>query len=274
MTGLFDSTDALGTTCHPRRGACGRATRATRARGTMSLEPLPETRDALRSLDRLSGGDHFGALMDQSREVMAIVPSCVGLSVSMLQHGVTFTLVAAPTEVAVLDGIQYAVGGPAIEAVERQEVVVIGDGPDGLLDEARWARVRPGGCRARCAQHPVDASARRRPSGRWSEHLLGGLRRLPRQAACPRRSAGGVGPGATANADLSFESREEARRAPGVLRNAAVVDHAVGVVVALLGIDQHLARRVIAQAAARAGLTEVQIARAFIEAHTGDAAAG
>ena len=78
----------------------------------MSLQPLPETRDALRSLDRFSGRDLFGALMDQSREVMSIVPSCVGLSVSMLQHGVTFTLVAAPTEVAVLDGIQYAVGGP------------------------------------------------------------------------------------------------------------------------------------------------------------------
>jgi GAF domain-containing protein len=240
----------------------------------MSLQPLPETRDALRSLDRVSGRDLFGALMDQSREVMAIVPSCVGLSVSMLQQGVTFTLVAAPTEVAVLDGIQYAVGGPAIEAVQRQEVVVLGDGPDGLLNEARWAEFARVG-----AAHGVlsTLSMPVHDDGR----VVGGVNIYSGASDAFRgkqhalaAALGAWAPGATSNADLSFESREEARRAPGVLRNAAVIDHAVGVVVALLGIDQNLARRVIAQAAARAGLTEVQMARAFIEAHTGDAAAG
>lgn len=240
----------------------------------MSLEPLPETRDAFNSLDRFSGRDLFDALMHQSRQVMVIVPSCVGLSVAMLQHGVTFTLVAAPTELAVLDGIRDAVGGPVIDAVAREEVVVSADGPEGLLNEARWAQFAQVG-----AAHGVlsTLSMPVHDEGR----VIGGVNIYASASDAFRGkqralavALGAWAPGATANADLSFASMEQARRAPRVLKDAAVVDHAVGVVVPLLGIDQDLARKVIAQAAVRAGQDEVQIARAFIDAHIGDATTG
>ena len=102
------------------------------------MEPVPETREVLRRIDEWSEADQLGGLQKQGDRVRGIVPSCVGLSVSYNESGLTFTLVASSAEIAALDGVQYSVGGPCVDAVHEDSVICAG-GEGGLLDEGRWA---------------------------------------------------------------------------------------------------------------------------------------
>src|SRR5215213_5626730 len=76
------------------------------------------------------------ALMDMGQAVVAIAPDCVGLSVGLLDEGVTMTLVASSVDIATLDATQYLDGGPCL-AAERQGELLTTD-VDDLLDEGRW----------------------------------------------------------------------------------------------------------------------------------------
>src|SRR3954452_22000314 len=83
-----------------------------RAIGTMALEPLPGTREALAKVSRSSDRDLTQDLVRQGELVRLLVPSLVGLSLASVREGLTFTLAATHTDLALLDGVQYAVGGP------------------------------------------------------------------------------------------------------------------------------------------------------------------
>ena len=60
------------------------------------MEPMPETRETLRRLSVDSDVDLEATLARQAERVLEIVPDCVGISISYLQEGLTFTLVATP----------------------------------------------------------------------------------------------------------------------------------------------------------------------------------
>ena len=228
------------------------------------MEPMPETRQALKRIGRWTEADLLEGLLEQAERVQRIVPSCVGLSVSYNDSGLTLTLVASSEEAAALDGVQYAVGGPCIDAVAEGTVIGAGD-EQGLLGEKRWAEF------ARSASAMGVASTLSLPVHRGGQ-VIGGVNLY---AADPKafdgtqaRVAAVMGawaPGAITNADLSFSTREEARRAPELLEEQDVLGQATGVIMAARGVDRDAARDVIAEAAVLSGARQVEIARAIIQ---------
>ena len=83
-----------------------------------------------------------------------------------------------------------------------------------------------------------------------------------RQAALAE-ALGASAEGAVANADLSFSTRMEAARAPERYADQADVDIALGFICIRQDVDIALARERLRTAAARAGITEGQAARAI-----------
>lgn len=70
------------------------------------MEPLPETQSAIEEfgpfVDDLDLLEH---LQRSATLVRAVVPSCVGLSLAMLDEGLTFTLQATSEEITGLDAV-------------------------------------------------------------------------------------------------------------------------------------------------------------------------
>jgi GAF domain-containing protein len=240
------------------------------AAGTMSLQPLPETRDALRSMAQWSGRDLIAELTRHGELVQDVVPDLVGLSLALVRDGLTFTLAATHEHLALLDAVQYAVGGPCVDAAQQDSTVLSGDSEEGLLDEQRWVEFARAG-----AAHGVMSTLSMpiHVNGR----VAGGVNLY---ATTPNAFAGkeqrvatllgAWAPGAVHNADLSFSTREQARRAPQVLEDHSVLDQATGVVVAAQHVDQATARAIIAEAARRGGQDQLDLARGLIRPYLPD----
>ena len=99
------------------------------------MEPLPETRHALGGLGS-AGGEKLSRLLDvMGQQVRAVVPDCVGLSITSLdgKEPLTFTLAASSVELAMFDAFQYFEGGPGEEAVSVGRTVRTDD-----LGEEQW----------------------------------------------------------------------------------------------------------------------------------------
>jgi GAF domain-containing protein len=225
------------------------------------LQPLPETREAIDELEPVDEvEDVLEDLLERGRRVREMVPDCVGLSLATMTHGVTLTLVASDLDIAILDALQYLDAGPCVEAAARAEVVTFNqDDPEGewqLFAEATAAV----GVRSTLTL-PILAGA----------EITGSVNLY---AASPRAFEGlheevaevfsAWAPGAIRNADLSFATRELARAAPQILRNAAKVDVAVGVLLAALDLEEQEARRRLRDAAVRGGVEEVTLAEVLL----------
>src|SRR5687767_11829703 len=203
----------------------------------MPLEPLPETRDALHVMNEWSDVDLVAELTRRGELIEDLVPNLVGLSLALLRDGLTFTLAATLEHLALLDAIQYALGGPCVDAAVQDQTVLSGDNEAGLLDEQRWVEfARAGAARGVLStlSMPIHVDGR----------VVGGVNLY---AATPRAFEGreerlatllgAWAPGAVHNADLSFSTREAARRAPQALEDLTVLNQATGVVVAAHGVD-------------------------------------
>ena len=71
------------------------------------------------------------------------------------------------------------------------------------------------------------------------------------------------------NADLSFDTRRVATEAPEHLRATTRISAAVGVICARLDVDEDEARRLLHQAAVRAGVDELPVAEALLRSPDG-----
>jgi GAF domain-containing protein len=224
------------------------------------VEPVPETREVLEEL--ISQGDvEIGVtLMAMGRKAREIVPECVGLSLALLEDGLTFTLVATSSEIAALDAVQYLDGGPCVEAAHDQKTLDVDH--DDMEAENRWRLYAQATAAAGVASSltlPVERGGR----------VVGSVNLY---AATPHAFNGhhdelGIALGASAlnavaNADLSFSTRLEAVEAPARLADQDDVDIALGIIAASQDIDIPTANERLRQAAARAGITEGQAARA------------
>jgi GAF domain-containing protein len=230
----------------------------------MPLEPLPETREALEEVDRWTQGRVLAALVDAGKRVVDVVPTCVGLSLAVFDAGITVTLAATSGEVAALDAVQYAVGGPCVDAVTEDAVTTSGNDAQGLLDEERWADfARAGAARGVLSTLSMPVHHRGRVTGGVNLYAS-----TPNAFEGHHEELAAImgawAPGAVRNADLSFSTREAARAAPGLLREQAVVDQATGVVMAKHGVDEEQARDILADAAQRARRTVVETAAALV----------
>ncbi|MCD4535527.1 GAF domain-containing protein [Nocardioides sp. cx-169] len=231
------------------------------------MEPIPETVQAIEQFGPfvIETEDLLVELLVKADEVRDVVPQCLGLSLASNEDEVTFTVVATARELAMLDAVQYVADGPCLRAVRDREI--LGFEREEVLDEQGWQLFAGASAAASVASTltlPILEE----------EQVIGSVNLY---AATPdafhghhEEVAGIFGAwaeGAVTNADMSFATRELAEAAPGLLREELDLTVASGMVASREGIDLDSARRRMQNAALRAGVTELQLARTIIEIH-------
>ncbi len=224
------------------------------------MEPVPETREVLDELIRQGDVEIGATLMAMGRKAKDIVPECVGLSLALLDDGLTFTLLATSTDIAALDAVQYLDGGPCVEAaLEAHTVNVDADDVTGEHEWRLYAQASAAAGIASSLTLPIERGGR----------VVGSINLYASTARAFAdhhdelgEALGASALNAVANADLSFSTRLEAVEAPARLADQDDVDIALGIIAASQGVDIPTAHDRLRQAAARAGITEGQAARA------------
>ncbi|WP_137293897.1 GAF domain-containing protein [Nocardioides dongxiaopingii] len=220
------------------------------------MEPTPGT---IRADDAfgpflLHGKDLLARLQELGGRVQLVVPACTGLSVSLTDPVVTFTLASTDTDVALLDGVQYAAGGPCVHAVEVDETVHF-DVAENVLDEGRW-------------HHFARAAASRGVASTLSLPMLDGTRvvgvfnlyastpdAFATTAAEVSSILGTWLEGAVLNADLTWSTREAAARAEATLGGATRLAVAATLLAGDLDIPVAAGSERLLDAALRAGVS-------------------
>lgn len=232
-----------------------------------SFRPIAQTRDALEELaaNQETPEGWLEALLSLAEHARGLVPDLVGVSIARRQAGLTFTLVATDEQIKALDAVQYVAGGPCVDGAEDLEAIQF-DVAD-PLDEGRWAvfarATAASGIRSTLTLQIVAPEGRVQGSVNLyaaGDHAFDGKHHLLATVFGADATA------VVANADLSFRTLDEARRAPQVLQQQAIVDLAVGVLVAETGDDPEDARRNLEQAAAQAGTDVVRLAHEVVAA--------
>jgi GAF domain-containing protein len=225
------------------------------------VEPTPETLEAFARLARLGTTELVDLVLDMGRRAQDIVPECVGLSLALLEDGLSFTLAASDADIAALDAVQYLDGGPCVDAAHDGET--IDTTPDDVTDEDQWRMY------AQATAAAGVASSLTLPILR-DQRVLGSvnLYAATADAFTGRHDALADALGASAehailNADLSFATRRTVLEAPPEqVTEQNEIDVAVGIIAASQQVDLATARERLREAAARAGITEAQAARA------------
>jgi hypothetical protein len=230
------------------------------------VEPIPETVRAIADFGPfvIEHEDLLAELLDQARQVQAVVPQCVGISVASNEDEVTFTLVATAPEIAVLDAIQYVAGGPCVEAVKTDEALAYDQA--GLFDEEEWQLF------AQATAAAAVASTLSLPIIVQDAHVIGGVNLYASTTTAFDGHHEAIAaifdawaPGAVTNADLSFTTRNVAETAPDLLREDIDLSVAVGLIANQDRISIDDARQRLTQAARRAGVSQAQLAQTIIE---------
>ena len=194
-----------------------------------SLEPIPETIEAVEEYgpSATEGPDLLDELQWSAELVREIVPACVGITLASTKDGVSFTLVSSDDDVAVLDAIQYTVGGPCVEAVKAEQVLAYNQ--DDFLGEASWqlfARATAAASIASTLTLPIVVEEKVAGSINLYAATLDAFDGHHEQIA---EIFGAWAPGAVTNADLAFSTRTVAEQAPLVLREQVRIQFALGV---------------------------------------------
>ncbi|MCW2680452.1 MAG: antitermination regulator [Frankiales bacterium] len=222
------------------------------------MEAIPEVREAAERLAAVADEtlDLVQRLEAVSALALTLLPSCVGVSLTVLVDGDPFTVTATPADIAGLDAIQYLDGGPCVEAAASAEVQVVDD----VLDEPRWQMY------SQAAAAVGVRSSMSLPIPRSGDVPAAALNLY----ASDPHAFHGVHAQLAAmfgahvselveNADLSFMTREFARELPQRLEDHEQLNQAVDVLTALRGGDAEATRERIRFAASRAGITPSQV---------------
>jgi GAF domain-containing protein len=227
------------------------------------VEPVPETTEALERL-ALTETDLRQRLDDMAHTVGDLVPECVGMSVGMVEEGLTFTLVATDDSVASLDALQYVDGGPCVQAIRTGDPVLWRQAD--VLDETRWQLFALGeaaaGVRSTLSLPIMDHGTVVAGVNLYASTEQAFVGHHDDLAA----ALGAWAPGVVTNADLSFRSRSRAAEAPTRVADRDVVDRAIGVLAGRSGLDTDSAEKRLVEAAERAGVDVVDVARLILEA--------
>jgi GAF domain-containing protein len=221
---------------------------------------MPEVRAAADELALLfqEPSDLPAQLTAVSDVATGLVPSTVGVSLSVFLDGETFTVTATAPDVAVVDAGQYLDGeGPCLEAIRVGQEVQVQD----VLDEEHWQLYRHTGATVGIR------SSLSLPLRDDHDRITGALNMY---AAEPNAFHGleamfaaifGVQVSeAVKNADLTFQSREWARQLPDRLAARRKLETAVGVLMARRGWSPEEARAKLRTAAEKAGIQVERVA--------------
>jgi GAF domain-containing protein len=223
------------------------------------VEPIPETNAALNEYLSFGDTDIRDELTRLGDIATLIVPQVVGMSLTVLDEDITFTVVASDREAASVDAGQYADDG-SYEPSLKTSAVAEGR-PDDLLDEGRWQAF------AVTASATGIASSLTLPIMHEDRPFIGvNLYASTRNAFVGHHEELAKGLGASAagivtNADLSFGTRLRAVEAPSQLDEQREVDTTAGVLAAVRQVSVDSAYQFVVTTAARAGVTLSQAAR-------------
>jgi hypothetical protein len=209
------------------------------------VELLPQSKEALDEYVTPAVDDVEGLLRVIEGWAVRTVPECVALSVTLLDDDLTFTLVDT---------------GAAADPAPAPGGAGAHDRPGFALDEQEWAdmaRERAFAGIASTVCLPVVEAGRAvlnidlyaSTAHAFHDRIEGLVAAL---GACQA--------GAVTNADLGFETLHRARLAPEQLREQRLVDVAVGLVAARVGLSTEDASGLLSHAAERAGISESQAA--------------
>jgi GAF domain-containing protein len=228
------------------------------------LAPVPQSKEAF---DWLASYGNVGveeSIVQMGHRVREIVPDCVGVSLTVADGDLTFTMMVDRPGAALLDAMQYLDGGPCVAAVEHGQLWTTQDLP---TDEEMWRLFAQ-------AEALTGVESTLSLPVMTGDEVTGGVNLY---ASTPNAfdghhdevadACGAWAQGAVTNADLSFSSRIRASATPGRLRDRGLVDVATGLVSEHEGMGLDSAAERIRQAAARAGVTTADFARFIIAAH-------
>ena len=226
------------------------------------MKPLPEVRAAADALAALTDDlDVLRGLEILSEAAVALIPSVIGVSLTIVVDGEPFTVTATDEATGAVDAVQYLDGGPCLDAASDQDAIMVGD----LLDEERWQLYRdavsPSGVRASLSL-PLGGAGGPIPGAinlyAAEPHAFKGKERLLAEAfQTPAEDF-------ITNADLSFMTREAARRLPEQMEDKAKVDQATGMLSVMLGWSPDEARTRLRAAAGKAGTPVSKVADLLI----------
>ena len=209
------------------------------------MELLPQSKEALDEYVTPAVDDVEGLLRVIEGWAVRTVPECVALSVTMLDDDLTFTLV--DTAASVAPGVDETATGASGQ-------------PDFALDEHGWAEMARerafAGIASTVCLPVVEAGRAVLNIDLYASTAHAFHDRIEGLVA----ALGAWQAGAVTNADLGFDTLRRAEAAPEQLREQRLVDVAIGLVAARVGLTTDDAAGLLAQAADRAGITESQAA--------------
>jgi GAF domain-containing protein len=224
------------------------------------MEAIPEVQEAATRLAALADEtlDLVQRLEAVSALAVTLLPSCVGVSITVLVDGDPFTVTATSGDIAALDAVQYLDDGPCLHAATTQAPLVIDD----VLDEPRWQMYSQAAAATgvRSSMSLPIRGASDAPAGALNlyasdPHAFHGV-----QAQLADLFGVHVGE-LVENADLSFMTREFARELPQRLDDHEQLNQAIGVLMALHGWGADQARERIRYAASSARVPPTSVAR-------------
>lgn len=208
------------------------------------------------SQPELTLSTELGAMADRVR---GLVPDLVGVSVGVRDGaGVILTLVASAEVAAALDALQYLDGGPCVEDVERGQPLEVD--LRAQLDEGRWLLYARGAAVLGVGSSlSIPIASDDRVMGGVNLYAAGGdsFRVHHDQVAA---TIGAELELAVVQADLSLWTAKAAMAAPSKVREGDDLNVALGLISATHGVNIPVARQRLRNTAARAGLTEAQMA--------------
>jgi GAF domain-containing protein len=227
------------------------------------MEPTEESAQTIEAFARYGESGLPEMLADMGRRVQEIVPQIWGMSVTLRDGELTFTLVSSSAEAAALDGVQYAAGGPCVDAVDEGREVRIEE-IDGPMVEEEW-RLFATASAAQGVRSTLSLPLTHDGS------VVGGVNLYASAAEAfvgrEEHLAAVFGTWASqsiTNADMGFASRDRAEHGPTRVAEQSEIDVAVGIMMADQGLGPDQARARLIEAARRSGISPVSVARTIV----------
>ena len=226
------------------------------------MEPIRQTRFALTEMSRLQDENLVARFTAMAQRTAGVAPDCVGMTLSYVRQGHAFTWAASSLDVAALDAVPYLDDGPCMRAMDRGDIVAVGN--DDPLNEEDWRIFSR-------AENSVGVESTLSIPLLDGDVVVGGVNfygstptafdGMHEQLA---EEWGGWAGGAVTNSDLAMTAVRRAKETPQKLLDSYVTDQAVGMLMAVHQVGADTAAQRLRDAAARAGIHEVELARLLV----------